>query len=60
MERQGEFSVAETAPVTGTYELLNAAGTSTIVRVPVFQGAAFPAAPPGWAWRFTGRKLPPD
>jgi hypothetical protein len=50
-----------TAPVTGTYELLNPAGVGcTHLRVPVFQGATFPAAPPGWRWRLAGTRLPAD
>lgn len=50
-----------TAPITGTYELLNPGGVdSAQVRVPVFQGTAFPPVPPGWQWRLAGTRLPAD
>jgi hypothetical protein len=61
MELQIAHTPAETAPITGTYELLNPIGaTSTPVRVPVFQGTAFPPVPPGWLWRLAGTRLPAD
>ena len=61
MEPQTTHTPADTAPVTGTYELLDPVGvTNTPVRVPVFQGSAFPPVPPGWHWRLAGTRLPGD
>ncbi len=62
MDTRSAHSPEERAPVTGTYELLNPVGgvTSTPVRVPVFQGTAFPPVPPGWRWRLAGTRLPAD
>jgi hypothetical protein len=41
----------EQASVTGIYVLLNPEGSATTVRVPTFEGAAFPVAPRGWMWQ---------
>ncbi|HTW71766.1 MAG TPA: hypothetical protein VME47_17905 [Acetobacteraceae bacterium] len=61
MDKHTALTPEDRAPVTGTYELLNPAGvTPTPVRVPVFQGAAFPPVPPGWLWRLAGTRLPAD
>ncbi len=59
MELPTAYAPSETAPTTGTYELLNPV-CATPVRVPVFEGTAFPPAPPGWQWRLTGTGLPAD
>lgn len=60
MQLPAVFSPGELAQVTGTYALLNAAGMATTARVPVFEGAALPVAPRGWAWRLEARdELPP-
>ena len=61
MELQSAHSPADIAPVTGTYELLNPGGVASMqVRVPVFEGTAFPAVPRGWLWRLSGTRLPAD
>jgi len=61
MDTQTALTTGDRAPVTGTYELLNPAGViPTGVRVPVFQGTAFPPVPPGWLWRLAGTRLPAD
>jgi hypothetical protein len=61
MEHRTVHASTDTAPVTGTYELLNPGGVDcTQVRVPVFQGTAFPPAPLGWLWRLAGTRLPAD
>jgi len=60
MQLPAVFSPGDLAQFTGTYALLNAAGMATVARVPVFEGAALPVAPPGWKWRLEARdELPP-
>lgn len=60
MQLPAVFLPGDLAQATGTYALLNAAGMATAARVPVFEGAALPVAPPGWKWRLDSRdELPP-
>jgi hypothetical protein len=61
MELPTLHAPTDTAPTTGTYELLDPEGVDcTQVRVAVFQGTTFPPAPPGWLWRLAGTRLPAD
>lgn len=46
-----EYIPGESAEVSGTYELLNFAGTPTGQTVAVEEGQALPPAPLGWTWR---------
>lgn len=46
-----EHTPGESAPATGTYELLNPMGTPAGTRVEAQAGEALPPAPFRWTWR---------
>lgn len=46
-----EYTPGESAGVSGTYELLNFAGTPTGQTAAVQEGQALPPDPLGWTWR---------
>ena len=54
MALRPEYAPGETAPATGTYELLNVFGRATGIRASVTQGHPFPAAPRSHRWTPAG------
>lgn len=51
MPLEAEYRPGASAPQSGTYELLNVAGTPTDTRVRLQAAEALPPAPFRWNWR---------